>query len=185
MTTRQIEDLVRQGRLTQVFSDKPNCCASEELWNAFLASGATKFANFAYTDYGSLHGNTAFDCYMIRILENTYKNEDGILVECSGFGGRNCLVYGKALERLIEESCGGEENLNALLWGLEDSLDYCRQLAIREHTEWLIDSVEDYKDADFDVLRNCVWDCDSRMDTNGRPDYSDRELLAQYKAAIA
>lgn len=175
MNVYDIERLVKEGKMNLLFSGKEiRLCLSEELSNELNDKGITEFANFAYTDYGSLHGGIS-DYVVIRYFREKYHGE-GCTIEGTYYNGYNMILYGDALKHLREEVTFGSDDCFALWSGLEDEFTQYEWEGVCEEA---VELQKDDRFAKYDeeILARCIEDCNSGMSTNNRPDYSERELL--------
>lgn len=186
MNSEDINSLVKEGKIKQVYRSTSfgGVCFSERLANELAESGATEFCNFAYTDYGALHGNGILDYAVVRFVEENYKQNDGCAIEVSGWGGENMILYGNGLKWLREKLSLERDSLDELLYALEDVIEeYEMEFAEAEAKEIIKYYPE--KELDEVALKWAVRDADSGMNTNGRPDYSEDTLWKCYEDCLA
>ena len=188
MTSTQINDLVKEGKIKQVYRTKNfgGTCFSERLANELAENNVTEFCNFAYTDYGALHGNGILDYAVVRYVEENYKQNNGCAIEPAGWGGKNMILYGNGLKWLREKLSLEEDSddLGDLLYALEDVIaDYEGEAARNEAKEIIKDNPD--KELNETALMWAVRDADSGMNTNGLPDYAEKELWERYKDCLA
>lgn len=187
MTSTQINDLVKAGKIKQIYRSKDfgGVCFSERLGNELVENNVTEFCNFAYTDYGALHGNGILDYAVVRFVEENYKQNDGCAIECAGFGGENMILYGNGLKWLRERlSLDEPDDLGELLYALEDVIaDYEGEAARKEAKEIIKENPD--KELNETALFWAIRDADSGLNTNGRPDYSSETLWKCYEDCLA
>lgn len=188
MNSTQINDLVKDGKIKQIYRSLHfgGVCFSERLANELEENHVTEFCNFAYTDYGALHGNGILDYAVVRYVKENYKQNDGCAIEYAGFGGENMILYGNGLKWLREKLSLEEDSddLGDLLYALEDVIaDYEGEAARNEAKEIIKENPD--KELNETALMWAVRDADSGMNTNGLPDYAEKELWECYKNCLA
>lgn len=191
MNSEHISTLVKEGKMKQYFrtSNFGGTCFSDAIANELFEKNVTEFANFAYTDYGALHGSGILDYAVIRYVRENYKSEDGCIIEPTAYFGKNMVLYGAALQWLFEdlsldkEEIGKCGELSALCFALEDVLvEYEREAAEKEAKEIIKENPE--KGLNEVALAWAIQDADSGLNTNGTPDYSDNDLWSCYEKCL-
>lgn len=185
MNSNDINALVEQGKIKQVYRSKNfgGVCFSERLADELAESGAAEFCNFAYTDYGALHGNGILDYAVVRFVEENYKQNDGCAIEFSGWGGENMILYGNGLKWLREELSLSRDSLDELFYALEDVIEQYEEESAEAEVKDIIRCYPD-KELDEVALKWAIRDADSGMNTNGRPDYSEETLWKCYENCL-
>ena len=176
MNVYDIEERVKNGEMKLLFSGKQiRLCMSEELANVLSGLNVTEFANFGYTDYGSLYGGI-FDYTVIRYFEENYHG-DGVSIEHTYYNGKNMILWGDAIKHIRDErSPSGKDDCGALLTGLEDYViqyewEGCCEEAAQLHKE------ERFAKYDEEYLARCIEECNSGQSNTPSPDYAESELL--------
>jgi len=184
MRSKQIEFLVEQGNLTELFFESADCCASESLWDKFLASGATVFANFAYTDYGALCGGI-IDYAVIRYVKENYPSKEGSLIEAAGYGGENMILYGKALSWLRDKLSMEHDDLGELYYSLSDEIFQYESEGARMAAKDLIEHDVDFVGCDEDALAESIEQSNTGMNNTNTPDFYADEVMQRYRKIMS
>lgn len=174
MNVYDIEKRVKAGEMKLLFTKEIRPCMSESLANELAEKGVTEFANFGYTDYGSLYGGMA-DYTIIRYFEENYHGE-GMTIETTSWGGKNMILYGDALKHALEEVAGGKDDFGSLLSGLEDYFCQYEWEGCCEEAKALHED-ERFVKYDEQFLARCIEECNSGQSNTNTPDYSESELL--------
>lgn len=164
--------------------NRPNLCMSDKLIGELIENNVTEFANFAYTDYGSLFGGD-LDYSAIRFVRENYKKNEGCAIESTGWGGSNMILYGEALGWFFNKLCINKDTVEELYYGLEDAMcDYEWEGACEDARD-LIEHDEDFKGFNEALLASIINENNSGYSYTNRPDYSVSQVLEDYKKWVA
>lgn len=182
ITCDDISNLVQEGKIKQLFPTTKfgGACFSNEIAEELIKNNVTEFANFAYTDYGALHGDGILDYAVIRFVEENYNNNDGCTIEGAAYCGKNMVIYGNCLKWFRNELMLRDDSFDELLENLDDIISDYEKEAAEKEADYIIKM---NPDANF-IKEALVWailDADSGLNTNGIPDYSDEELKKFYE----
>ena len=176
MNSYQIDELLKAGKMRLVFGDRerPWTIMSESLAVELVENNMTEFANFAYTDYGAIHGGMS-DYAIIRFFEENYHGK-GMSIEGSGWSGKNMILYGDALKYAREEISFGKDDFFSLISGIEDEYTQYQWEGICEEAAKL-HKEERFAKYDEEYLARCIEECNSGQSNTPSPDYAESELL--------
>ena len=184
MNVYDIERLVKEGKMKLLFSGKEiRLCMTERLANELEENHVSEFANFAYTDYGSLY-NGIFDYAVIRYVSEHYAKNEGCAIEPAGWGGQNMILYGPAIEWLRSELMIGNDTLRELECGLEDAILQYEWEGCCEDAKDLVENDENFKGCDVHELARIIEECNSGQSNTNSPDYSYETLLKRWNERV-
>ena len=177
MNSYKIDELLKAGKMRLVFGDRerPWTIMSESLANELAENNVTEFANFAYTDYGAIHGGMS-DYAIIRFFEENYHGE-GMSIEGTGWNGKNMILYGDALKYAREEISFGKDDFFSLISGIEDEYTQYQWEGICEEAAKLCKDDERFAKYGEELVARCLEECNSGQSNTPSPDYSEETLL--------